>query len=214
MKNTLKLVIPLILGLIAGVFNYMALKSSVKEVSFIKAKSSIQIGEKFTSDKVEKMTIMAQHAEGLSDSAIRYADIGLLSGQVATRRIYAGDVIFYRDTGGLTGEIYDFREGDQAALPVSLDGIPTPPKMRVGDLVELKVPAKLGDPESSSKWIGPFRLVSVGKSISNQTQVTESKRISVAYEDNNTEQLDALEDFIVRQAAEGARLISIKLKVQ
>ena len=214
MKNTLKLIIPLVLGLIAGVFNYMALKSSVKEVSFIKAKSTIQIGETFSSDKVEKMTIMAQHAEGLSDSAIRFADIGLLSGQVATRRLHAGDVILYRDTGGLTGEIYDFREGDEAALPVSLDGIPTPPKMRVGDLVELKIPATAGDPESSSKWIGPFRLVSVGKSISNQTQVTESKRISVAYEENNKEQLEELEDFIDRQTSEGVRLVSIKLKVQ
>ena len=214
MKNSLKLIIPLVLGLIAGVFNYMALKSSVEEVSFIKAKSAIQIGEMFTSDKVEKMTIMKQHAEGLADSAIRYADIGLLSGQVATRRLYAGDVILYRDTGGLTGEIYDFREGDEAALPVSLDGIPTPPKMRVGDLVELKIPASANDSEGSSKWIGPFRLVSVGKTISNQNQVTESKRISVAYEDKNKEQLEELERFIDRQTSEGARLVSIKLKVQ
>lgn len=213
MKNTLKLIVPLVLGLIAGTFNFLALKSSVKEVSFIKAKADIQIGEPFSAEKVERMTILAQYSEGLNDSAIRFQDIGLLSGQVATRKIFAGDVIFYRDTGGLTGEIYDFRQGDEAALPVALDGIPTPPKMRVGDLVELKVPGKAGETDSESKWIGPFRLVSVGTSISNQTEVSESKRISVAYDPKNRIALDELEDFIDRSQTEGARLIGIKLKV-
>ncbi len=60
MKNTLKLIIPLILGLVAGVFNFMALQSSVKEVSFIKAVTVIPLGQQFSSGSVVELTILDQ----------------------------------------------------------------------------------------------------------------------------------------------------------
>lgn len=215
MKNTIKLIVPLILGLAAGAFNFMALQSSVQEITFIKASQDIQIGEPFTTASVEALTILKQHSEGLSDTAILYEDLGLLSGQVATRTIRAGDVILYRDTEGLEGEIYDFRKGDLAALPVSLNGIATLPKMRVGDYVELKIPVKHGDATAESEWIGPFRLVSVGNNISNQAGISESGRISVAYDSKNKLMLDKLENFIDRsQSTKGARLIGIKLNIR
>ena len=205
MKNTLKLVIPLILGLLAGTFNFMALQSSVQKVKFIKATQDIQQGQAFEGS-VEELEIPAQYCVSLEETAILYQDIGLLSGQVATRTIRAGDVILYRDTEGLQGEIYDFRDGDVAALPVSLNGIPTPPKMRVGDYVELKIPAKPGDSDQSSKWIGPFRLVSVGNEINNQKEISESARIAVAYDvKSNKPMLDKLEEFIDRSQSEEGR---------
>lgn len=212
MKNTLKLVIPLILGLIAGVFNFLALKSAVQEVSFVKAKIAIEIGESFDAGAVEELPLMSKYAETLKDSAVLYRDLGLLSGQRSTRSIQAGDIIFYRDTESLQGEIYDFRDGDLAALPVSLEGVTTPPKMRVGDLVELKIPGDPKDATSATRWIGPFRLVSVGEEISNATEVSESTRISVAYDTKNKVMLEALENFIDRSRAdEKVRLINIKL---
>jgi hypothetical protein len=211
-KNTLKLVIPLVLGLLAGVFNFMALKSSVKEIQFIKATQDIPIGASFGAGSVDKLTILSQHAEDLKEAAVLYKDIGLLSGQTATRTIRAGDIIFYRDTEGLPGEIYDFRKGDEAALPVRLDGVTAPPKMRVGDYVELKIPGDSDDPESVPKWIGPFRLVSVGATISTLSKSKDSKRISVACDVKNKEMLDELERFIDRsRSREGAKLINIKL---
>ncbi len=212
MKNTLKLVIPLILGLIAGVFNFLALKSAVQEVSFVKAKIAIEIGESFDAGAVEELPLMSKYAETLKDSAVLYRDLGLLSGQRSTRSIQAGDIIFYRDTESLQGEIYDFRDGDLAALPVSLEGVTTPPKMRVGDLVELKIPGDPKDATTTTRWIGPFRLVSVGEEISNATEVSESTRISVAYDTKNKVMLEALENFIDRSRAdEKVRLINIKL---
>ena len=223
MKNTMKLIIPLVLGLIAAAFNFIALQSSVKEISFIKAKRDIEVGDVFDEGAVERLNVLAQHCESLTDSAILFQDLGLLSGQVATRPIHAGDIIFYRDTEGLQGELYDFRQGDQAALPVSLEGVTTPPKMRVGDYVELKIPlpGETVDPQNptapisapKTKWIGPFRLVSVGAEISNNVEISESTRISVAYETKNKAMLDELEDFIDRSRMDDdVRLISIKLK--
>jgi hypothetical protein len=213
MKNTLKLIVPLVLGLLAAAFNYLALKSSVQEISFIKAKRDLAQGEIFEEGSVERLGVLAQHAETLKDSAILYQDLGLLSGQVATRSIKAGDIIFYRDTEGLQGEIYDFRQGDDAALPVSLEGVTTPPKMRVGDYVELKIPTGSSPGRMESKWIGPFRLTSVGEEISNSMEMSESSRISVAYDPKNRAMLDELEDFIDRSRSdEKAQLISIKLK--
>ena len=209
MKNTLKLIIPLILGLLAGVFNFMALKSSVQEVYFIKAVRDIPIGEQFGPGSVDRLTVLAQHSEGLKGSAVRFEDIGLLSGQTARRTIRSGDVIMYSDTEGLQGEIYDFRVGDLAVLPVSLDGIATPPKMRVGDYVELKIPA-----EGSGKWIGPFRLVSIGKTISTESSVSDSRTIGIAYDTQNEPQLKELEEFIYRQSVDGEQLISIKLNIR
>jgi hypothetical protein len=214
MKNTLKLVIPLVLGLIAGIFNFLALKSTVQEVSFVKAKTTIEIGAAFEEDNVEALPLTAKLAESLKDTAVLYEDLGLLSGQRATRTIQSGDIIFYRDTESMQGEIYDFRAGDKAALPVSLEGVTTPPKMRVGDRVELKIP--IDTPAGpSSRWIGPFRLVSVGEEISNSAEIVESTRISVAYDEKNREMLDALETFIDRSSAnDDVRLINIRLLVR
>lgn len=212
MKNTLKLVIPIVLGVIAAAFNFLALKTSVREVSFVQAARDIEVGEIFDEGDVQKLTILAQHSENLKESAILFQDIGLLSGQFATRGIKSGDIIFYRDTEGLVGELYDFRKDDQAALPVSLRDITTPPKMRVGDYVELKIPAPRNAPDQSPQWIGPFRLVSVGNEITQNSEVRESNRISVAYESNNTAMLEKLEEFIDRSRTEdNVRLINIKL---
>jgi hypothetical protein len=219
MKNTLKLVIPLILGLIAGLFNFLALKSAVQEVSFVKASREIEIGETFDEGSVEELPMMAKYAETLKDSAVLYQDLGLLSGQRTTRTIQAGDIIFYRDTESLQGELYDFREGDKAALPVSLEGVTTPPKMRVGDHVELKIPVSpTSSGGASSRWIGPFRLVSVGEEVSNSAEITESTRISVAYDDKNDtnrEMFNALENFIDQsRTSDSVRLINIRLLVR
>ena len=212
MKNTLKLVIPIVLGLIAAAFNFLALKTSVKEVSFVQSAHNIEVGEIFDEGDVKKLTILAQHSENLRNSAILYQDLGLLSGQVATRSIKSGDIIFYRDTEGLVGELYDFRKDDQAALPVSLRDITTPPKMRVGDYVELKIPAPRNSPDESPQWIGPFRLVSVNNEIVQNAEVRDSNRISVAYDLKNSEMLDKLEEFIDRSRTEdNVRLINIKL---
>lgn len=214
MKNTLKLVIPLILGLIAGIFNFLALKSTVQEVSFVKAARAIEIGEIFEEGTVEELPLMAEQAESLKDSAVLYKDLGLLSGQRATRAIQPGDIIFYRDTESLQGEIYDFRAGDKAALPISLEGVTAPPKMRVGDRVELKIPVDTPGGKTT-RWIGPFRLVSVGEEISNSAEIVESTRISVAYDEKNREMLDALENFIDRsRASDDVRLINIRLLVR
>jgi hypothetical protein len=215
MKNTLKLVIPLILGLIAGMFNFMSLKSTVQEESFVKATREIEIGETFDGTSVEELPLMSKYAESLKNTAVLYKDLGLLSGQRATRTIHAGDIIFYRDTESLQGEIYDFRKGDVAALPVSLEGVTTLPKMRVGDRVELKIPVETTEGGVSSRWIGPFRLVSVGEEISNSAEARESSRISVAYDEKNREMLNALENFIDRNRSnDRTRLINIRLLVR
>lgn len=214
MKNVVKLVIPLILGLIAGVFNFMALKTSVEEISFIKATREIAIGEVFEEGSVEELRLISKHAESLTNSAILFEDMGLLSGQRAARTIQAGDIIFHRDREGSLGHLYDFRDGDSSALPVSLDGITAPPRMRVGDYVMLKVPLEQSSDSTASEWIGPFRLTSVGEEISTTAESGGSSRISVAYEKKSEAMLKKLEDFIDRSRVnERIRLINIKLLV-
>ena len=213
MKNLVKFIVPLLLGIGAAVFNFVVLSNSVKKVSFIKATQEIKIGDEFA-DKVERLEVLDQHATSLKEAAVRFSDIGLLRGQTATRNLQPGDVVLYRDTGGLVGQIYDFRGDEIAALPVSLDGITTPPRMNVGDLVQLKIPPKLGDAPDATRWIGPFRLLSVGSEISNTAEVGESRRISIAYDmKNNKRAIDELEAFIDRRySGEEAKLIGIKLQ--
>ncbi len=213
MKSLLKFVLPLVLGIGAAVFNFVVLNNSVKEVRFIKATQEIKAGDTFSLDNVELLEVLDQHAASLKEAAVRFRDKALLRGQTATRNLAPGDVILYRDTGGLVGQIYDFRGDDIAALPVSLDGITTPPRMNVGDLVQLKIPPKLGDAPDATRWIGPFRLLSVGSEISNTAEVGESRRISIAYDiKNNKRAIDELEAFIDRSySGEEAELIGIKL---
>lgn len=200
------LVIPLILGLMAGTFNFLALQTKVEKIYLLKASKDIGMGQGFSVENVSSMEILAEHAGSLQDVAMKASELGKLSGKIANHTIHRGDVILASDAG----EYYAWREYDSAALPIKLDGIVTPPKMRVGDRIELKIPPKRG--QGSSRWIGPFRLVSVGSEISSTSEVSESRRISIAYDmTNNGKAIEELESFIDRSAVDGSQLIGIKL---
>ena len=205
MKNTVMLVIPLLLGLMAGTFNFLALQTKVETITLLKATKDIGMGQGFSEENVASMKILGEHAGSLERLAIPASELGKLSGKIANHTIYRGDVILSTDWG----ENYAVLPGE-SVLPINLDGITTPPKMRVGDLIELKIPPIRR--QESSRWIGPFRLVSVGSEISSTSEVSESRRISIAYSlTTNSEAIKELESFIDRSAVDGSKLVGIKL---
>ncbi len=185
MPNTLKLLIPIGLGIAAAIINFVVLSSSTKPVKFVVAKKDIKKGEYFV-DNVEEADVPVGMAGSLKEVAIMHADRGLLSGQRATRDISAGDIILYRDTAIKGSPPPDFRTASERAKPVPLDGHRIYGSS-IGDNIWFVVPGfeKVeGRNERDAKYVGasqklgPFRIIAIGEKT---TTVSDEKGERYSY---------------------------------
>ncbi len=216
MNYTIKLLIPMILGLAAAGINWMMLSSKAGTVQFVSATRDIEAGETLNRNDFQSVDLPLQF-QSLTETAIPYSEVGLLAGQVAQRSLAHGDLLFYRDTP-IEGLFVDRREGEELFFVDVSDVALVPRLMRIGYYIWFRVPAKASKLPTSPEWVGPFRIVSVGSLISNDGEVEKRTpaTVTVAYKMGagveQDRQIRKLEYFCDRQRLEETRLLSVRVR--
>lgn len=191
MPNTIKLLIPIVLGIAAAVVNYMVLSKSYEQVQFVVTTGVIEKGDSF-SGKIETKGVPSGLAGSLANVAIPAKSQGLLSGQKATRDLQPGDLILYRDTTINGSPPMDFRDDREVAKPVPLDGNRLG-GASVGDHAWFTIPGFEASKSSTgrnvaytgnSQKLGPFRIIALGQQMdvsSDQKSGFTSDEVTIAY---------------------------------
>src|SRR5262245_2799656 len=123
MSYTVKILIPLGLGVVAAILNLMVLRGATQPVEFVQVTQDIDFGKPFTSDVLAKLQLPSQFSH-LKATAVPYSDMGILIDQPAQRKLVKGDIVFLRDIAVLKDRM-ELRD-DESAFPVSLNGIEVP----------------------------------------------------------------------------------------
>ncbi len=162
MHYSVKLLIPVGLGLAAAALNYMTVQTSLQEVEFIAAKKPIKTGQLITESDLVGLPLPEKFREGLSRAAPTYSNRGSLSGQRASHDIPEGEILFYQDTA--------MNETDQGVTAVKETSL----TVRLGRNTEFaglfrpqmdvyfRVSVRDDNEVERFQRIGPFRLLSVG----------------------------------------------------
>jgi len=191
MPNTIKLLVPIVLGVVAAIVNYMVLSKSYEQVQFVVARDVIEKGEQF-SGRIETKGVPSGLSGSLASMAIPAKSQGLLSGQKATRDLQPGDLILYRDTTINGSPPMDFRDSREVAKPVPLDGQRLG-GASVGDHAWFTIPAFEKSDSSTGRNIvysgvtqklGPFRIIAIGEQMnisSDQSSGFNSDHVTIAY---------------------------------
>ena len=143
MKSLLKLAIPIGLGILATVLNFMAGASNQKLVYFLAANSDIPAGTIITDQHVKQVGIPANQVGSLKGTAVPYSEKAVLFGRPCPRALKENDLIFYRDVSPSDPEM-DLRD-NEVAIHLSLEGFITtslPSILNIGDEIDFLVPKR------------------------------------------------------------------------
>ncbi|MEX2170657.1 MAG: hypothetical protein WD851_15180 [Pirellulales bacterium] len=226
MNYTLKLAIPLGLGLAAAVVNMMVLQAGTKSVKFIKIKAQYEVaeGDPFTDEALEVLEYPGNEAGSLMESAILWDNRSVLWDRPALRNLSAGDIVLYRDFP-LQGDTLQLEKGESSQL-VQLGEINIPPAiLQINCKLDFLIQFNL---DESPVWIGPFRLVSVGDRVANTTDrsgsggttntITVAVRSDLANKTDPTAEEKAqlerqaqLDTFAEKEQQELARLLNVRI---
>lgn len=174
MNNAMKLLIPLIIGGIAGGINFWVMSSMTAEETaeehvYIQIAEDVKAGESFTSAEEFKTTQKIP-------SALRWEERHVLKGMKSPRNLKKGDLLLQRDI--LPRQRLDLNPDEEIGVHLSLEDVKYEPSLlTVGKQIGVVVPVLPNAPaEGGSKSpaprlgtqfrrIGPLRVVSVGRII-------------------------------------------------
>jgi len=177
----LRLLVPIGIGLAAGLLNWMALSAEVARFDYVRLKTDVRAGELLEDGLFESIECNADW----KTTAIPYARRGILYGLAVPRDLKQGDLLLWRDVRS-SGNL-DLKAGE-TALNLSLDGIPFEPGLiRIGSHLGFAIGSR-PDEEGNRifpdnfELLGPFRIVSVGERTNDGESdlSTDSRVISVA----------------------------------
>jgi hypothetical protein len=210
MNYTVKLLIPIGLGIAAAVINWMAISARTRPIEFTTVARAFKVGETITTDELQPVEVPAHLAARLMDTAIPYKEKGTLSGQVVLRQLEPGDLILWQDKP-IEGPRIDWQERDQRAVTVPLSGAEIPP-IRVGDWVSFLIPVPDEHGRDVRRWVGPFRLVTVGDQRTFGAAATQRfDHVTVAFPDRLEEKHLVLQKFIQRRLEGEDLLLGISI---
>lgn len=184
MNPMLKLAIPIGLGLVAGGLNWYAVRKGPPPRALAVAVAEVKAGDVFKESHFAKLMVSRELNDALPKTAVPYEHLETLYGRESTRDLKKGDMVLWQDSTRPGWELSAMP--DEKALPISLDGLSSVPKLiRVGDQIGFLVAkeqqqvktadAKAGDAKTGDRrrpdeldldYIGPFRVLSVGERIS------------------------------------------------
>jgi len=206
MNYTLKLLIPVALGLAAAAINYFALAARMQPISYIRVTSDLQVGDVFEASSIEAMPVPPDFGH-LDETAIPFSDRGVLLRQRVNRKFGKGDVVFWRDIE-VRGPQLDLRT-DEDVLLVSTQGSlrPDPSLLRVGSYISFRFSesAREKSTESQIQTVGMFRVVSIGGTVTSAVEGASTrgdpnligvavKKTAAGAEDPKRRQLESLID--------------------
>lgn len=178
MSYTVKMLIPIGLGLLAGILNMMLLQSSTAPVEFVTVTEDVRYGDILTSDVLAPVELPSSFAH-LKETAYRWEDVGTLYERPIQRPLRKGDLVMFRDveTEGWKSNLRPGEEGVDVPLKkFSLDGA-----LSIGQ--EITFVIRPGT--RSTIKVGPFRLIALGNQIvdserEGQSHLAGVKQVSVA----------------------------------
>lgn len=214
MNYAIKLLIPLTLGVVAAVVNWMVLSSNTKPIKFVTVKEAMKVGDLFDLEMCAELSVPPSF-KSLSSSAVRFEDRGVLSGRRVRRAIEPNDPVFFADTD-LSGKWLALENAEEL-FPVELGDVAVDENLlRIGNRIRFRVTALEG--ESEPPWVGPFKIVAVGSKINNNFSEERSSAsggslsIGIAYDmEQNKEQLTRLEAFCDAQGRGEAKILGVRI---
>ena len=216
MSHSVKLLIPIGLGIVAAGINWFALNSATRPVEFVEVTAELKEGTEFSLENLGSVELPARFRD-LKDTAYPYEQVGVLLGRRATRSYEKGDIVFRRDLAD-EGPLSDLPP-DEEVHPVSLEGVDIVPAfMVVGGKISFKFQSS--DPGNPAEWVGPFPLKNVGSRVTNDPYHDESggldrnQDVSVILKKpsspGRTPMHDRLEEFCDKRATGEVTLLRIK----
>ncbi len=187
MTNLTKLSLAAACGIAAGLLNWIWMKSQTHEsFNAVKVVAKIQQGDALKQEDFEQMILPIESAKSLQASLVQFDDLAVLLDRKAARNLNPGDVVFWQDMQSQKKELA-ISGKDEVALHISLDGLSYEPELlMVGNEVGFVVsentssqgPAAIPSPthpSGSFSNIGPFRIVSVGSRLSEDTENVDER---------------------------------------
>ena len=214
MNYALKLLIPLGLGIVAAVVNWMVLSANTQPIKFVTVKKPLRQGDLFDLEVCDELRVPPSF-KGLSKSAVRYEDRGVLSGRRVRRDIAPNDPVFFADTD-LTGKWLALEKTEEL-FPIELDDVAVDDNLlRIGNMIRFRLTAM--DGESEPPWVGPFKIVAVGSKINNNFSEERASAsggtlsVGIAYDmERNKEQLVRLEAFCDARLRGEAQMLGVRI---
>lgn len=187
MKNLGNLLIPLGVGTLAFVLNWMAVQPQLGR-DFVTVNEDAPLDKPLDESQLTPFKIVGSDFDTLRKTLVPWEERAAVLGLPVRRDLRNGDFVFWQDVRYLSA---DFLPGpDEIALHVSLEGVDYEPSLlKVGNQIGLVVPltaqqseASLSNPatvpvELSSRFeeVGPFRILSVGGRTLEQPGETEQE---------------------------------------
>lgn len=217
----MKLLIPLVLGVAAGILNFVVLSQKTRPpetVELIQVTKALNAGTAFAEDQLEKFELSGteEQLKALKAAAVPYSEKAVLLGNPAPRPLSKGDIILWRDTRAPARSLQ--AGPGEKILPVSLAGVTVEPELlKVGQNVGFLVGAasstgaspRAGD-VSEPEYLGPFRLLSIGTTLDEDPYARRDRNregdrrvVSVAVHLTEDNRLDAKSRRLVEALASG-----------
>jgi|GEM_PF-2000125 len=201
--SVLRILIPIALGLTAGVINFLVLRGSTAPVALTVMTKEVRQGSEITEELLEKIEVRADRK--VFRSAVPWGERGILLRRRSTRSIGAGEVILYSDVRPeLDLVTQNFQAGDERSETFSVRHSRLPPGLKAGDNILIFIAGgevgTLAQPapafNNTFTTVGPVRVVGmtersepfggIGMSTDN-----EVRRIAVAIPRDNPQRIAA-----------------------
>ena len=175
MKTLGKLLIPLGLGVLAFVFNWMAVQPQLGR-NFVSVRDDVPLDKPLTASQLVPFKVVGDDFAHLKKTFVPWEERTAVVGLPVRREMKGGDLVFWQDVRYPSADF--LHEADEIPLHISLEGVDYEPSLlKVGNQIGLVIQAEAErkDPsavesanvpdELKAKFdvIGPFRVLSVGE---------------------------------------------------
>ena len=158
MHYSLKLLIPIGLGVLAAGLNYLTINAGLPQTEFIAAKRTIIAGKTIKKSDLVELPIPQNFEDSLAGLAPQYVERGSIIGQRAVRDVPAGDIVLLADTA--LGGVEDVNAESHQRVPLGRNseysGL-----FDAGMNVYFRVATQGERGERVYKRLGPFKLLAV-----------------------------------------------------
>jgi len=195
MNNLIRVVIPLLLGLAAGIVNFVVVRGLATPKELVAAASELKAGAEITNvndgNQLVKFTVRTEHKE-LFKSAVPWERRGdLLHGRL-TRDVTSGEAVLFTDVRAEgTDNIQSQLKPDEQSYTFRVLQSRIVTGLKIGDSV-LIVNYDEGTDSEIRKPIGPYRVVGMTSSTVGSSSADEFRKISVAVPRSNDSELKKL----------------------
>lgn len=195
--NALRIFIPLGLGLIAGLVNFVVVRGLTAPIEVVGVNDDLRAGTVFTKpDVLVKVQIRTENKDILR-SAIPWSERGTLMDRKLNRPLAKGELVLFADVRTDTAEdVQALLQGDEISYTFAVRNSRVAPGLQLG--VEVGILIETPSPDGGrergiAKVIGPFRLVGMSERpdpARAASGVDEYRKVSVAVKPSAKKELE------------------------